>query len=269
MKEDLQPTQHERVIDLVQKAGIDISSWGDFKGGKEHAASNPKYCYEWSYVNQKNKVIVLNIWYSDIKFNSGIFTYDFNPRLTAEKEKGAKKKRAYNMDFALQKAVRENLPVRVIICDSNDTSKVERRFLDDDFWSVVKFNQDTGECTLRRGVVSPLYIDQFDESTLITEEQKTRENITTTYERDPQVRKNILLRAKGNCEYCGEKGFTTRSGAIYLESHHIIPLSEKGKDAVNNVIALCPNHHREAHYSKNCSFLQQEFIKIVGNKLKY
>ena len=43
----------------------------------------------------------------------------------------------------------------------------------------------------------------------------------------------------------------TKSGSIYLESHHIHPLSEGGADTIENVIALCPNHHREAHFGEN------------------
>lgn len=266
MKEDLKPTQHEKVIDLVKKAGINTDAWGDFKGGDAKAASNPKYCYEWSYVNDTNKIIVLNIWYSDIEFDNGIYTYNFNPRATAEKEKSSKKKRAFNMDFAIQKAVREKLSVRVIICDSYDTSKVERRFLDEGHWSVIKYDTDNGDCTLRRGIENLLYIDQFSEVLRKDETQKTQEKTTTVYERDPRIRNSVLIRARGVCELCGKKCFTTASGAIYLESHHIVPLSEKGVDSISNVIALCPNHHREAHYGENRKSLRLELLKIVTSK---
>jgi predicted HNH restriction endonuclease len=43
-------------------------------------------------------------------------------------------------------------------------------------------------------------------------------------------------------------GFRMANGAIYLETHHVIPLSEKGLDVVWNVVAVCPNDHRIAHY---------------------
>ncbi|MGH8672363.1 MAG: HNH endonuclease, partial [Burkholderiales bacterium] len=30
--------------------------------------------------------------------------------------------------------------------------------------------------------------------------------------------------------------------------HHVAALSEGGADTDDNVVALCPNHHREAHH---------------------
>jgi hypothetical protein len=46
----LKRTQHRRVKDLVANAGLDISDSGNFDGGPEKAISNPKYCYQWSFV---------------------------------------------------------------------------------------------------------------------------------------------------------------------------------------------------------------------------
>ena len=34
----------------------------------------------------------------------------------------------------------------------------------------------------------------------------------------------------------------------YLEVHHKIRLSDGGEDTIDNVVALCPNCHRKAHY---------------------
>ncbi|BDN87800.1 hypothetical protein [Aeromonas caviae] len=65
--EDLKPKERLRVMDLVSEAGIDVSDWANFKGGEGKAASNPKYCYEWSYENTNKSIIVLNLWYEDIK----------------------------------------------------------------------------------------------------------------------------------------------------------------------------------------------------------
>lgn len=33
------------------------------------------------------------------------------------------------------------------------------------------------------------------------------------------------------------------------DSHHITPVSKGGKTTVSNLISLCPNHHRMAHYN--------------------
>jgi hypothetical protein len=77
---DIAPTTLLRVIDLVEAAGVDVSEWGEIQGGKEKAASNPKYCYEWSFVEPK-KVVVLNLWYDLIDENDdGTITRKFNMR---------------------------------------------------------------------------------------------------------------------------------------------------------------------------------------------
>lgn len=46
----------------------------------------------------------------------------------------------------------------------------------------------------------------------------------------------------------------------YIEAHHIIALSQQGEDTPQNVIALCPEHHREAHYGAEAEKLEQEFL---------
>lgn len=70
------------------------------------------------------------------------------------------------------------------------------------------------------------------------------------YRRDPDVVAEALYRAEGFCEKCKEKApFIKRSnGELYLEVHHIIPLSQGGLDSLENVISLCPNCHREIHF---------------------
>jgi len=270
MKEKLRPIELERVMDLVEQAGIDISDWSNFKGGIEKAATNPKYCYEWSYVNQNNKVIVLNLWYSNIELVDGEFIYNLNPRHTASEENGAggRAKRAFKMDFALQKVVREDLPIRVIICDTNGSkSHVERRLLDSEFWYVTSYDSDTGECSLKRGKPELKYVDQFVTIDTDTDKPKKKEAVSHVYERSPHVRRDVLMRARGLCEWCEEEGFTTESGAIYLESHHIIPLSESGDDSSSNVIALCPNDHRKCHYGKDKESYKAELLIIIINRM--
>lgn len=84
--------------------------------------------------------------------------------------------------------------------------------------------------------------------------------------RDPDVRAYVLNQAKGRCEHCGRAGFLMKSGRRYLEAHHVIALSAKGKDTVDNVIALCPEHHREAHYGSDAESLEMDFLKCIKNR---
>jgi hypothetical protein len=81
-----------------------------------------------------------------------------------------------------------------------------------------------------------------------------------SYARDPEVRKAVMRRAKGACEYCGRHGFLKRNGSRYLESHHVIALANDGEDRLTNVIALCPNDHREAHFGERSEEIEREMI---------
>lgn len=84
------------------------------------------------------------------------------------------------------------------------------------------------------------------------------------YARDPKVREAVVKRAKGRCEYCGQLGFETSSGKRFVETHHIIQLANQGPDTVDNVIGLCPNHHRQAHYGANQVELEMEFQSVLA-----
>jgi 5-methylcytosine-specific restriction protein A len=81
------------------------------------------------------------------------------------------------------------------------------------------------------------------------------------------VRFKVLARAKGYCELCGQPGFLTAAGAAYLETHHIVPLSEDGPDTVYNVSALCPNDHRRAHHGQERGSIRDHLKSIVASKL--
>lgn len=53
-------------------------------------------------------------------------------------------------------------------------------------------------------------------------------------------------------------------GAVYLETHHIVPLSEGGADSLMNVVALCPNDHRRAHYSLEQLAIRRRLLSMVS-----
>lgn len=87
-----------------------------------------------------------------------------------------------------------------------------------------------------------------------------------SYKRDPAVRKAVLKRAGGKCEYCGSSSFVVSDGTSYLETHHVIALAKQGPDRVGNVIALCANHHREAHFGEDWKVLQVKFLQLIKQK---
>ena len=90
------------------------------------------------------------------------------------------------------------------------------------------------------------------------------------YQRDPAVRAHVLKRAQGRCEYCGQQGFPLPDGNRYVEAHHIIALAKQGPDTLENVIALCPEHHREAHFGVQAEILERDCLSrlmvILGRR---
>ena len=86
---------------------------------------------------------------------------------------------------------------------------------------------------------------------------------TSYYSRDPAVRRAVLLRAHGSCEYCGRSGFICVDGTVYLESHHIIALADDGADRRSNLIALCPEDHRRAHFGKDRDEIERKMLEVV------
>jgi hypothetical protein len=108
---------------------------------------------------------------------------------------------------------------------------------------------------------APANIDALDD--IGSESPLSFKVISTAYARDTRIRSAVMARAEGLCEYCGESGFIKHDGDPYLECHHIIALANDGADRMTNVIALCADHHREAHFGARRVSLETEMIERV------
>ncbi len=87
--------------------------------------------------------------------------------------------------------------------------------------------------------------------------------VAQRYKRDFRVREAVLARANGICELCGKPGFICNDDTRYLEAHHIIALANDGADRPTNVIALCADDHRKAHFGRESDQIEKEMIRIV------
>ena len=279
MLEDIRPTRKDFVHDLVREAGLDVSDWSNCKRGAVGARTNPRYCYEWVFVEPGN-AIVLNLWHVLLEEDAdGRIIHRGNFREDAEIQFAQGRgnpwgRRARKLDEALQLAHRDNLTIRVILNDGDrrdrddpdaKASQVKKRELDPAPWTLVSYDAETGAHVLVRGAAIRPFVDQFALSMPVgSDDVRRREQAGLVYIRDARVRGAALLRAAGCCEYCGAPGFVRADGAIYLETHHIVPLHEGGPDAVTNVICLCPNHHREAHYGADAPMLREAFLNQLA-----
>lgn len=294
--ESIRPTTGRMVIDLVAEAGIDVAPWHVKKDGRpaKRPNANPHYCYEWAF-GGADQPTALCVWHRAIKVGRDAIEYADNlrrfalrldeiaiePRNPADVRSRARDqaKRARSFDSLLQRACRRLAPIRVILLEGDDkgaeqlgwnASKVRYRALDVESWYVRSYSNDDGAFELVRGIqpsedgqrsskngIAEDFVDQF--SLPAQAERIKRE--ATVIPRSQEVRRRALERAGGFCEFCGARGFTLANGAIYLETHHVIPLAEDGPDIEWNVVAICPNDHRRVHYGEDRADIRAAMIE--------
>jgi hypothetical protein len=271
----LKPTGKFKVFDLVEQAGYDMSDWIGSASDPRKYRANPKYCYNWSFI-EPGRLVVFNLWHGAMREEpDGSIVHSENYRGNAEyhRDNGGKVQwiaRGFALDAALKAATRPGVTVRVIIVDGvrrrvddvdSPSSRVTARELDPSPWHLRRYDWDTGAFVLARGAAASPYADQFD----LGEEASPRRRETngSVYVRDPAVRRSAMARAGGVCQLCGEAAFEMANGQRYLETHHILPLSEGGGDELANVIALCPNDHRRAHHASDRQAMRDVMLAIA------
>lgn len=295
--DSLRPRQWNRIIDLVEQAGIDVSNWSRTQDGSifKKPAVNPNFCFDWAFGGGTEPTL-LCVWHHSISIIDDKIAFEDNLRqLAIELPRRAEKQnkeirsratkqatRARKFDSALISCFQKMQPIKVAILEGEpadefelgfDSSKVRFRVLDEALWYIHKYDMNTGAFRIVRGEflkevndyslpVESRGIEFLDQFSLPDYHNKQNSSVTT-YNRSPEVRRAVLLRAAGVCEYCGELGFKMGNGAIFLETHHVIPLAENGFDVEWNVVAICPNDHRRAHYAEN----KQEIRKLLINNL--
>jgi predicted HNH restriction endonuclease len=102
----------------------------------------------------------------------------------------------------------------------------------------------------------------YDEQDSLSSGQKrpgVRSASSLVFERSGLVIAIAKLRADYRCEVedCAHPPFIGKDGKPYCEVHHIVPLSEGGRDTIGNVACVCPAHHREAHLGTRATELRQ------------
>ena len=85
-----------------------------------------------------------------------------------------------------------------------------------------------------------------------------KQSLTKTYSRNAYVSQYAKIKANGHCQLCGNIApFCDKKGQPYLETHHIVWLSNGGMDSIENTVALCPNCHRKMHIVNDASDIEK------------
>lgn len=224
-----------RIYDLLKEAGMELNNWAH--------ANDPSKNTFWAWI--EGDIAVVTVWENNI-IAPTLPTDCFYTRYVARGQKGKGK----SVDEIYRTIIKKNLPVHVIIKHKD----LKRRALDPITWNAT-YEPLTGELTLKRGK-QVTYTDQKDPSDLLSFSEET-----PATSRSRKMRQLAMMRSDGKCEYCGKAGFMTPIGAIFAEVHHIVPISEQGSDDLSNLIVLCPDHHRQAHYGDNTVEMRRVFME--------
>jgi 5-methylcytosine-specific restriction protein A len=282
----LKPSHKGRIMDLVAAAGIDVSKWALKADGTpvRYPRANPKYCYEWSF-GGGDEPILLCVWHESLRVEEPQIVYEGNMRATAlqvdrianedrdprvRSRARDQARRASSVDSLLRFVFGARAPIRIAILDGHrrdesalgrDSSRAHFRTLDSTSWFVHAYDDTSGRVRLVRGerpvVGGPTFVDQFS----VPEPIEKRQTSAMTYPLSAEARASVLRRAEGICELCGTPGFKTENGAIYLETHHVVSLADGGADEQWNVVALCANDHRRAHFSERGDDIREILLK--------
>ena len=271
---EIEPNSIQRIIDLVEEAGVDVSDWSNFAGASP--SKNPKYCYNWSFLEPES-VVVLCLWYDDMLPQDDNIIYDLNyPAILAGFSNGAastSRGRATKMRDDIAAAMEQALPVRVIVCqgkrksaDNSAASRVKFRHLDREPWSIRRVAADHYE--LRRGGPQPAFGDEAPEYEGY--EGEVRRWFRVHRRREARLRREKIRMALQNnggrliCEVpgCGFD-FFARYGGLgrgYAHVHHKEQLSTAPSDGrsvkLNDLAVVCANCHAMIHVGGECRPLE-------------
>lgn len=115
-------------------------------------------------------------------------------------------------------------------------------------------------------------LPSYDESltTGITE-GGVKKTFSTTYERDPRLRRAALKIHGYSCLACGFN-FEDHYGQVgknFIEVHHMIPLAEGERESdPNNLIPLCSNCHRMIHRLYNKIENRDEALDVLRETIR-
>jgi hypothetical protein len=261
--ESLKPTSIEAIYDLLSYIGISNEDWHITSTGQtvENFKANPNFCYDWSF-GSEDQGFAICVWHDELKLDGGRIIYLENIKAHAnrlEKESrnslidrkhrsraAQQAKRARSFDAAISASYRKGLPLSVILLSGDRvgnneigsaTSKVKFRVLDTIKWYVHRYDIDSGDTCLVRGVPSEGAIgDEFDAITpdVIDEIQyraiKTRRG-------QAAFRAALLAAYNRRCAVTGCKIVEL------LEAAHITPHSEDGGYSTQNGLLLRADIH--------------------------
>lgn len=264
---DLRPTSHEPVMDLVERAGVDVSAWALTADNAPvvNPRANPNYCYNWSF-GSPAEGFVLCLWYDELYERDSQIVSDNDmsghlqelERLRSQAGSDAVKRsrlsqqirRAQEFLYAVEESRRRNQSLRVIISagirrDDSEmaeaSSRVAVRELDDEPWYVHDGDTARGHWVIVRGIppgTSEDFIQLPDEDDTSPGADDLRRLGTIRVRRgQSRFRANLIGAYSGKCAVTGSRI------EELLEAAHIVPHAEGTDYRVSNGLLLRADIH--------------------------
>ncbi|BCG02440.1 hypothetical protein PPGU19_070080 (plasmid) [Paraburkholderia sp. PGU19] len=263
--DDLKPTEKQLVDHVCDELNIPRGSVFNWCFG---TADGPNVMFQWwQFLAEQDGVV---------SFEEGTADWMEKNRWTAHPNQLSRAQAVINL---VLNAYLKKRPLHIAIVDGTiekvnqrETSTATKRQLDGELWWPHHRDPVSGNIIVLRGVPQPADFDpqkeilQPERASIQAESPpppviKTK---TTVFDRDPAVAKQVKYRARdGLCERCREQGFETHRGGFYLEAHHVIPLNCDGPDLEWNVVAICADCHKKAHFSKERKQIRDDLIMDV------
>lgn len=117
-------------------------------------------------------------------------------------------------------------------------------------------------------IINVIRHDNISKQSIIAELQNLKETDSEviiinskTYKRDNKTVAQIKFIRDFKCQICGTT-IKKKDGSNYVEAAHIKPKHKKGRETPDNIILLCPNHHKEFDIGAR-SIISQDENRIV------
>ena len=93
--------------------------------------------------------------------------------------------------------------------------------------------------------------------------------VVERFERNKLLSEYIKELYGWKCQICGFT-FKQNNGSLYAETHHLEALSKGGKDSLDNMVVVCPNHHAMFdHADVSILNVTPEKISVIINEKHY
>ena len=137
-----------------------------------------------------------------------------------------------NSEFPVR-PIQEVTPAKLFIEDEEQDEVEDEKEQDEIIKDIIK-KKKTKEDVLKE--LEKLSMDEISDNKIQT--------FTESYKRNNRAIARIKFLRDYKCQIC-QTSIEKRNGQFYVEAAHIDPKREQGKETLENIILLCPNHHKE------------------------